>query len=64
MKCYFSSLYPPNAEPTFHRNDLFQRFAFEYAANEDKIRKLYAELEQETQQLHVLSLPVSASPFS
>jgi len=50
------------AEPTLYRNDLFQRFALDYAANEDKIRKLYEELEQETQRLHVLTFIVSASP--
>ncbi|KAF9787433.1 hypothetical protein BJ322DRAFT_722663 [Thelephora terrestris] len=33
-------------------DDLFQRFALDYAANEDKIRKLYEELEQETRRLH------------
>ncbi|KAF9645108.1 hypothetical protein BDM02DRAFT_705587 [Thelephora ganbajun] len=33
-------------------NDLFQRFALDYAANEDKIQKLYEELEQETLRFH------------
>jgi hypothetical protein len=45
-----------------HRDDLFQQFALEYAANEDRIRKLYEELEQETQQFHVLTLTISTSP--
>lgn len=45
-----------------HRDDLFQQFALEYAANEDRIRKLYEELEQETQQFHVLTLIISTSP--
>lgn len=45
-----------------YRNDLFQQFVLDYAANEDKIRKLYEELDQEIQQLHVLILFVFASP--
>lgn len=43
------------AEPTFHRNDIFQQFVVDYAANEDKIRKLYEKLEVETQKLDVLT---------
>ena len=50
------------AEPIFHRNDLFQQFALDYAASEDKIRKLYEELERETQQLHVLPFIFPAFP--
>jgi len=50
------------AEPILYRNDLFQRFALDYAANEDKIRKLYEELERETQRLHVLTFIASTSP--
>lgn len=49
------------AEPIFHRNDLFQQFALDYAASEDRIRKLYEELERETQQLHVLPFVIPAS---
>jgi len=50
------------AEPISYRDELFQRFALDYAANEDKIRKLYEELEQETQRLHVNTFIVSTSP--
>ena len=50
------------AEPISYRNELFQRFALDYAANEDKTRKLYEELEQETQQLHVITFIISTSP--
>ena len=42
-------------EPIFYRDDIFQRFALDYAANEDKVRKLYEELERETQRLYVLT---------
>jgi len=48
-------------KPIFHRNDLFQRFALDYAANEDKIRNLYEELERETQRFHVLTFTTPAS---
>ena len=50
------------AESIFYRDDIFQQFALDYAANEDKIRKVYEELEQETQRLHVHTLTTSTSP--
>jgi len=50
------------AEPIFYRDDILQQFALDYAANEDKIRKLHEELEQETQRLHVHILTISTSP--
>ena len=51
-------LYPHQARNRyFSRDDVFHQFALDYAANEDKIRKLYEELEQETQLLHVLNYP-------
>ena len=49
------------AEPIFYRDDIFQRFALDSAANEDRVRKLYEGLEQETQRLHVLTLIISTS---
>ena len=61
MKCCYPLFSYRTAEPIFHRNELFQQFTLDYAANEDKIRKLYEELERETQQLHVLTLVVSTS---
>jgi hypothetical protein len=61
MKCSSSSLFPQSAEPISYRDELVQQFTLDYAANEDKIRKLYEELEQETQRLHVHSLIVPTS---
>ena len=47
---------------SFYRDDIFQRLALDYAANEDKVRKRYEELERETQLLHVLTPIVPTSP--
>ena len=49
------------AEPIFYRDDIFQRFALDYAANEDKTRKVYEGLERETQRLHVHTLTIPTS---
>ena len=44
------------------KDDLFQRFGSDYVVDENKIRELYEEPEQETQWPRVPILPVLASP--
>ena len=42
------SILPPNTGQMLSKDDLFQRFGSDYVVDENKIRELYEEPEQET----------------